>query len=84
MYSSILSLTSLLEVGGQRHAPTASSPPQPGETDTVAIVLETGWAPGPVWTCAKYLTPSGIRSPDRPARRERALVVDDTEVLISP
>jgi len=27
-----------------------------------------GWAPGPVWTGAENLAPSGIRSPDRPAR----------------
>jgi hypothetical protein len=26
-----------------------------------------GWAPGPVWTGAENLTPTGIQSPDRPA-----------------
>ena len=31
------------------------------------IVHESGWAPGPVWTCAENLVPIGIRSPDRPA-----------------
>ena len=34
----------------------------------VPIVQEAGWAPGPVWTGAENLTPTGIRSPDRPAR----------------
>jgi hypothetical protein len=36
--------------------------------DPVPIVQETGWAPGPVWTGAKNLAPTGIQSPDRPAR----------------
>jgi hypothetical protein len=39
----------------------------PGK-DPVPIVQEAGWAPGPVWTCAKNRTPTGIRSPDRLAR----------------
>jgi len=38
----------------------------PGK-DPVPIVQEAGWAPGPVWTGAKNLAPTGIRSPDRPA-----------------
>jgi hypothetical protein len=37
----------------------------PGK-DPVPIVLEAGWAQGPVWTCAKNLAPTGIRPPDRP------------------
>ena len=41
----------------------------PGK-DPVPIVQEAGWAPGPVWTGAENLTPTGIRSPDRPARSE--------------
>jgi hypothetical protein len=36
----------------------------PGK-DSVPIVQEAGWAPGPVWTGAKNLAPTGIRSPDR-------------------
>ena len=35
--------------------------------DPVPIVQEAGWAPGPVWTGAENLVPTGIRSPDRPA-----------------
>ena len=35
--------------------------------DLVRVVLEAGWAPGPVWTGAENL-PSRIRSPDRPSR----------------
>jgi hypothetical protein len=53
-------------VGGQHHAPAAFTPGK----DLVPIVQEAGWAPGPVWTCAKNLAPTGIRSPDRPARSQ--------------
>ena len=35
-----------------------------------APVPEAGWSPGPVWTGAENLVPTGIRSPDRPARSE--------------
>jgi hypothetical protein len=38
----------------------------PGK-DLVPIVQEAGWAPGPVWTGAENLSPTGIRSADRPA-----------------
>ena len=37
----------------------------PGK-DPVPIVQEAGWAPGPVWTGAENLAPTGIRSTDRP------------------
>jgi hypothetical protein len=33
----------------------------PGK-DPVPIVQEAGWDPGPVWTCAENLVPTGIRS----------------------
>jgi hypothetical protein len=56
--------TSALEGGGW-------SAPRPGRftpgKDPVPIVQKSGWAPGPVWTCAKILAPTGIRSPDRPS-----------------
>ena len=32
--------------------------------------IEDGWTPGPVWTSSENLTPTGIRSPDGPARKE--------------
>jgi len=51
---------------GQRHAPAALCPGK----DPVLIVHEAGWAPGPIWTGAENLAPTGIRSPDRPARRQ--------------
>jgi hypothetical protein len=38
--------------------------------DPVPIVQEAGWASGPIWTYAKHLAPTGIRSPDRPARSQ--------------
>jgi len=41
----------------------------PGK-DPVPIVEEAGWAPGPVWTGAENLTPTGIRSSDCPARSQ--------------
>ena len=41
----------------------------PGK-DPVHIVQEAGWGPGLVWTGAENLAPTGIRSPDRPARRQ--------------
>jgi hypothetical protein len=40
------------------------------ERETVLIVQEAGWAPGPVWTGAENLVPTGIRSAQRPARSE--------------
>jgi len=53
-------------VGGQPHAPAASTHGK----DPVAIIQEAGWAPGPVWIGAENLTPTGVRSPDRPARSQ--------------
>ena len=47
--------------------------PRPSFTagkDPVSIVQEAGWAPGPVWTGAENLVPTGIRPPDRPARSQ--------------
>jgi len=41
----------------------------PGK-EPVPIVQEAGWAPGPVWTGAQNLAPTGIRSPYRPARSQ--------------
>jgi hypothetical protein len=41
----------------------------PGK-DPVPTVQEAGWASGSVWTDAEYLAPTGIPSPDRPARRQ--------------
>ena len=44
----------------------------PGK-DPVPIVQEPGWAPGPVWTGAENLDPTGIRSQDRPTRSSVAI-----------
>ena len=55
-----------MEMGGQRHSPAALTPGK----GPVPIVQEAGWAPGPVWTGAENLDPTGIRSPDHPARSE--------------
>jgi hypothetical protein len=40
---------------------------RPGPTLPVPTLQEAGWAPGPVWTGAENLTPTGSRSQDRPA-----------------
>jgi hypothetical protein len=64
MYSSTLFLTSALEWG-------EGSASRLGRTLLpVPIVQEVGWASGPVWTGAENLDPTGIRSPDRPVRRQ--------------
>jgi hypothetical protein len=51
----------------QRHAPAALYPPG---KDPVPTVQEAVWAPGPVWTGAENLAPTGIRSTDRPANSQ--------------
>ena len=59
-------MTMALE-GGEGSASRPGRSLSPGK-DTVPIVQEAGWAPGPVWTGAENLAPTGIRSSDRPAR----------------
>jgi hypothetical protein len=60
-----------LDLGARRGGWSASRPGRftPGK-DPVPIVQEAWWASGPVWTCAKNLASTGIRSPDRPARSQ--------------
>ena len=55
---------------GTRRGWGVSVTPRPFFTprkDPVPIIREAGWAPGPVWTGAENLAPTGIRSPDGPA-----------------
>jgi hypothetical protein len=62
-------LNSVLDLGtGRRWGVSVTLRPlsTPGK-DSVPIVQEAGWAPGPVWTGAENLAHSGIRSPDLPA-----------------
>ena len=60
-------MTMALEgVRGQCQAPAALYP----QKDQVPIGQKAGWAPGPVWTEAENLAPTGIRSPNRPARSQ--------------
>ena len=61
MYSSTLPSTWALDGGGW-------STPRPGRFTPGKD--PAGWAPEPVWTGTKNLAPTGIRSPDRPARSE--------------
>jgi hypothetical protein len=66
----------LFHVHGTRRGWVVSVTPRsyftPGK-DSVPIVQEAGWAPGPVWTGAEKLAPTGIRSSDRPARSSVAI-----------
>jgi len=58
---------------GTRRGWGVSITPRPHLTpskDPVPIVQEAEWASGPVWTGAENLAPYGIRSPDRPSRRQ--------------
>jgi hypothetical protein len=50
----------------QRHALAALYPRE----RPVTHCKEAVWAPGPVWTGAENLAPTGIRSPDLPARSQ--------------
>ena len=54
--------------GGEGSASRSGRFLPPG--NPVPIVQEAGWAPEPVWTSAGSLVPTGIRSPDRPARSQ--------------
>jgi len=68
MYNSTFSLNSALGGGWVVNATPRLLYPQerPG-----ALVQETEWAPGTVWTGAEKMSPpTGIGSPDRPARNE--------------
>ena len=81
IYSSTLPSSSALDGGGW-------STPRPGRfttgKDPVPIVQEAGWAPGAVWTDAENLAPTGIRSPDRPARSESLYRLSYTGPLLYP
>ena len=67
-YSSTLSLTSALDLGGCFKA--TPRPLYHRERDPVSIAQEADWAPGPVWTGVENLAPTGFRSPECPARSE--------------
>ena len=72
-YSPVLSLTSALDGGGW--SMPRSGHFTPGK-DPVSIVKEAGWASEPVWTGAENLAPTGMRSPNRPARSESLRYTD--------
>jgi hypothetical protein len=67
MYSATL----FLDLGTRRGSVSVMPRPlsTPGK-DPVPIVQEAGWAAGPFWTGAENLAPTGIRSPDCPARSQ--------------
>ena len=47
---------------------TTSRPLYPQKKEPVPIVQEISWARRPVWTAAEILTPTGIQTPNQPAR----------------
>jgi hypothetical protein len=49
--------------------------------DPVPILYEARWAPGPFWTVAENLASTGIRSLDRPARKDRLRYSDPLDNL---
>ena len=55
--------------GGEGSTSRSGRSLPPGK-DTVRIVQEAWWSPGPVWTGAENLAPTGIRFPDRPAHSQ--------------
>ena len=59
-------MTTALEGGEVSASRTGRSLPR----ERLRNLREAGWPPGPVWTGAKNLAPTGIRSPDLPARSE--------------
>jgi hypothetical protein len=65
------SMTTALE--GIEWSAAASGRTLPPGKDPVRIVQEARWVPGPVWTGAERLAPTGIRSPARPARSSVAI-----------
>jgi hypothetical protein len=68
MYSSTLPSTSALDGDGwSKSRPGRFTP----GNDTVPIVQEAGWVTATVWKGAENLSPTGIRSPGRPARSEK-------------
>jgi len=54
----------------------------PGK-DPVPIVQEAAWAPGPVWTSVENLAPTGIRTPDRPARSQSLQIYITYKISLS-
>ena len=78
-YSSILCLSSTLDgVGWLTPRPDRFLP----RNKPVPIVKEGSWAPGLVWTGAGNLAFTGIRSPDRPARRQSLYRLRHSVVVI--
>jgi hypothetical protein len=55
-----------LDLGARRGSAPRPDRFTPGK-DPVPIVQKAGWAPGPVWRCAKNLASTGNRCRDRPA-----------------
>ena len=71
-YQSIIHTYSFFNLGARWDGWSTPCPGRftPREREPVPILYEDGWAPGPVWTGAENLAPTGIRSPDRPASSE--------------
>ena len=61
-------LTSALDSGGWFTQRPCHFTPR--RRDSVPILQDVGWAPGPVWTGAENFLPTGSRSPDDSVRSE--------------
>ena len=61
--------------------------PRPGRLypgkDPVPIVQEAGWTSEPVWIGAENFAPTGIRSPDFPARSQSLYRLHHPPLLLS-
>ena len=68
MYSSTLSLTSVLD--GRGCSTPSRGHSTPGRELGNPLTGEAGWIPRPVWTGAENLALTGIQSPDRSIRSE--------------
>ena len=66
--------------GGEGSASRPGRYLPPGK-DPIPTVQEAGWAPGPVWTGAENIAPTGIRSPDLPARSQ--LLISKEKYIIT-
>jgi hypothetical protein len=67
---------------GERSASRPDRSLPPGKT-RYPLYRRLGGPPGPVWTSAENLILTGIRSPDRPARNQSAILLQPTKNILN-